>query len=338
MRRQVVRKESGRRKSKNREPLVECMQIIEVPIDKHGRRMWRRLTGDELIVYAKQVMEMNGITEKGELQKFDVGLDLALRRRGLMGEIVFEETHVKWREMNDDEIVVYAQRFMRENGITGKTELIKTKPGIYRILRNSGLLDKVGFVPKKKQWKEMDDDEIVAYAVKWMQKEGVKTRGELQNKYNKLYKVLRKRNLLDEIDFECTSRNWGKKSNDEILAITRRFMKKNGIKSRTELAKSDHGLYLILRKRGLLGKVGFKGKKRNFKDMDDDRFVAYAQNIIEKHGIRRIIDLQRLDGSVYNALRKRGLVAKTFAEIDAQKREVDDGQAAEEMLVAAQAM
>ncbi len=92
-----------------------------------------------------------------------------------------------------------------------------------------------------------------------IEKEGIKSRSELQKKNCGLYNALRKKNLMDEVlPMKANARNWKNMSDQELVGMAKKLIKEKGIKSRSELVESDASLYDTLRKRKL---DPFSGKK-----------------------------------------------------------------------------
>ncbi|MBU0526840.1 hypothetical protein KKE92_00005, partial [Candidatus Micrarchaeota archaeon] len=81
---------------RKKKTLAEGLQIA-VPTDSAGRRMWSRMSDEEVVEYARKVMRENKINTRGELQKADSGLHGILKRRGLLGKIKFEEKQKSWK-------------------------------------------------------------------------------------------------------------------------------------------------------------------------------------------------------------------------------------------------
>ncbi len=162
--------------------------------------------------------------------------------------------------MSDEEVTRYAQKLKEDDGICGKGELQKADSGLYEILRKRGLLEKVGFEEKRgklRSWKNIVDEKVVEYARKVMEEKGIRGRHELEKDDSGLYRVLRKRGLLDEVGFKekQKERPWRDMSDEEIVEFARKVMEEKGIIGRNELQKSDSGLYSALRKRGLLDRT-----------------------------------------------------------------------------------
>jgi len=307
-------------KTSKKEPLAEGLQTI--PIDSAGRRIWRKMSDEEVVGFAQKFMEENGITGKNELQKADSGLHGILKRRGLLGKIKFEEKQKSWKEISDEKVVELAKKIMGERGISSKMELKKADSGLYSVLKRRELLDEVGLEGKQKSWKEMGDTEIVEFVRKVMREKKIDTRGKLQKADGGLYTTLRRRELLDRIRFEEKQRSWEDMSDEEVIEVVRKVMREKKITSKRELKEADRGLYSVLRKRGLLEEVGFeerRRKQRSWKKMSDDEIVEFAKRAMEEKEIGSRKELENTDGGLYNVLWRRGLLDSVFANIEKQR-------------------
>ena len=121
---------------------------------------------------------------------------------------------------------------------------------------------------------KMTDTELLDYAKKIAEEKGIKNRGGLQKADRGLYKVLRKRNLLDEVIPEKREeRDWSSMSNEDLISHARKFIEENEIKNRVGLKKADNGLYQVLKKRNLLDVV--------FADIERARKIEAIRQIIE---------------------------------------------------------
>jgi len=137
-------------KAKEQMPLTETIQT-----DRRGR-VWREMSDEELVKFAKRFVEEKGITGKKELQMADNGLHLALRRRKLLDRVGFEEKKRKkrdWTSMSDEEIVAFAKKLMDEKGINGRYELQREDRGLYKVLHRRNIISRV-FAPIENERKQ----------------------------------------------------------------------------------------------------------------------------------------------------------------------------------------
>ncbi|MFH1685198.1 MAG: hypothetical protein ABH983_02730 [Candidatus Micrarchaeota archaeon] len=303
-----------------KEPLAEGLQIV-VPTDSAGRRVWSKMSDEQIVELAKKVMEENGITGRKKLINADRGLYSALHKRRLLDKVEFEDKLRFWNGLSDDDIVEFARKTMEENEISGRSELEKADSGLYSVLGKRGLLDEIGIGWKRKLWKDISDDEIVEFAKKVMEENVVSGRTELKKADTGLYEVLRIRGLLGKVGFEEKQRSWKVMSEKKIIMFTKEIMKENEISSRTGLIKVDSGLYRVLRIRGLLGKVGFEEKKRSWENLSNEDIVELAKKVIKEKGITERNELINADRGLYKVLYERGLVDRAFANIDQQRND-----------------
>ncbi len=216
----------GKTKEKKQEPLAEGLQIA-VPTDSAGRRMWSRMSDEEVVEYARKVMKENEISGRTELKETDSGLYKVLRERGLLDEVGFEEKWRKempWKDMSDEEVVGYARKEMEKKKITGRNELQKADMRLYSILRERGLLDEIGFEEKRRKdrpWKDMSDEEIIEYAKKGIGDNGINSRYKLQKDDSGLYGVLKRRGLFGRVFANIEKQKTEKARDDVIDALTK---------------------------------------------------------------------------------------------------------------------
>ena len=117
----------------------------------------------------------------------------------------------------------------------------------------------------KRFWKSMSDEEIVAYARRYINENGIKNRKGLYNADNGLYNALRRRKLLDKVKFKERLRNWSSMSDKRLVEHAQNFVDENDIINGTGLKKVDSGLYEILRNRNLICKIKFENNRRSWR-------------------------------------------------------------------------
>jgi len=163
------------------------------------RRDFASMKDETLVEYTKELMKKKGISGRNELENVDHGLYQALRKRSLLCKIALKNKnggHRDWKSIGDNKLVEYAIEFMKEKGIEGRNELEKMNEGLYRVLWRRGLLEKVGFENVQRDWKSMDDSQLVEYTKKYMKEKVISGRAKLRNLDEGLYSVLLRRNLL----------------------------------------------------------------------------------------------------------------------------------------------
>ena len=244
-----------------------------------------------------------------------------------------------WVKMSDEEIVEHAKRFMKEKEITYRKELEKANLGLLLTLQRRKLLHKIGLKRKRKErrdWSSISDDELVLYAKSIIKEKGIIGLTELYNADHALYEALRKRALLDKFGFERRHRerrDWFPMSDDELIHYTQSFVKEKEITKKSELKKSDTGLFMVLRRRTLLSKIVFEGKHKDWQSMNEIQLVEYAQTILKEKGISGRYELQKATPGLYNILRKKLLLDKIVFE---QKRREWSSRSDDELVQYAQ--
>jgi hypothetical protein len=234
-----------------------------------------------------------------------------------------------WSSLTDEKLISYGKRFMREKGINRRNELKKAVSGLYETLRRRGLLDRVGFQEKRRKmrpWKDMKDEMIIEYTIKFMEEKDIGWRIELLEADQGLYDVLWKRGLLDMVGLSKERRDWSSLTDNKLVSFAKNFLMQNEINGRVELQKADGSLYNALWRRGLLDRVGFQKKRRkmrSWKQMDDEELMKFARKYMKEKGITKRKGLERGDHGLYAALRKRKLLDLVFADIEQSK--VDAG-------------
>jgi len=308
-------------KTSKKEPLVEGLQIT-VPIGPMGVRLWRKLSSEKIVEFSRKVMRENGITSKEELKKVDSGLHHALRLRGLLDQAGFEEKRRKkrsWKGLSDEDVVELARKVMEENKITGSKELESADSRLYDILRKRSLLERINFEVKHISWRDMDNEQIVDLARKTMEEKGIIGRRAFSVECPRLYAILGRRGLLEEVGFVEQQRSWSDMSDIEIVEFARKVIEEKEISLKAELRKCDSGLYQALRRRGIIDEVGFEDKKRYWKKMSNEEIVEFARKLIREKKMAARSDLKKLDYGLYQALGKRRLLDRAFAQMEQQK-------------------
>ncbi len=198
---------NGRTELKNADPgLYEILGEREL-LSRCGfdekRKSWLDMSDGEIVEFARKVMEKNKINGRKELEAVDLRLYVALQRRGLLDDVGFAQKRRKersWKDMDNEEVVEFAKKLIRENKIGGRKELSNFDTGTYSVLRVRGLLDEVGFEARKKRgmsWRNMSNREIVKFARRVIEEKKITKRYELDKADSGLYSMLKRRKLLD---------------------------------------------------------------------------------------------------------------------------------------------
>jgi len=126
--------------------------------------------------------------------------------------------------------------------------------GLYELVRKRKLLSKIALNPKRMKWKHMPDEELLAYAQRFIETNALKSPKGLLVVARGLYETLANRGLSDRLTFEKkrNMRNWAAMSDEKLMEYAESFIRAKGIAGRRELDEQDQGLHEVLRRRGLL--------------------------------------------------------------------------------------
>jgi len=287
MRQRRIRTQDAGRRTAKLEPMAEGI----VKKERRPDGFFTKMSDEELVEYAESVMKEKKINGKGELQKADSGLYTTLRRRGLLVKVGFARKRRDWESMSDGNLVIYARRFMEEKSIRARGELAKTDRGLYIALSRRGLLSKIEFRRKlreERDWKSIGDNNLVKYVKAFMKEKRIKFKSELENADKGLYEVFRKRGLLDKVwlDKRHKRRDWKSMDNAKLIEHAQEFIKEKGIRGRTEMEKTDAGLYAVLRLRDLLNSVFSDIEKTRQQSLERELLsgLRLAPEAMEKFG------------------------------------------------------
>lgn len=162
---------------------------------KADERAWSRYANAELLELARRIIDDNGITSRSELSKHDRPFYCALVKRKLIGEVGLEIQR-PWSEFSDDELVEYIRRFVGSNDIESRVGLKRARKGLYLAVTARGLIGRVRFKADERAWRRYSDDELVAYARRFVGENGIGKRSGLWRTDRGLYAVLQSRDLM----------------------------------------------------------------------------------------------------------------------------------------------
>jgi len=261
--RHAVKQQTQAAASMPRKPMAEglqkhaftLMEGIVITLRPNGQRDWDSISQANLVAYGRHMMKKTGLTYVGGLLNIDAGAYHALRNRGLLKHFRQKPKARVWRNMSAPDLIDYAQGFVNRRKIKNKSQLQKADYGLYKILYKRGLLDKIRFPKPQRNWKGKSDHQILVYTRKFMRREKITSKSQLAKADPGLYVVLRRRKLLHKIRFKDSRRNWKDMSDKQVVDDTRRFMKEEGITTRTGLSDADPGRYCTLKNRKLLDAV-----------------------------------------------------------------------------------
>jgi hypothetical protein len=292
--------------------LIREGKLDENPNKKKRRepRQLSKMSNAQLIKLAKKQMQEQGIITRTKLYRYDLPLHSELKRRNLLNLLGFKEMRKNWSQMNEDELLTYAQNYIKKHKIRFATELTKKNNSLSLALYRRGLLCRIGFEKAHMDWSSFTNQDLIDYAQKFVDQNDICNITTLKKINVKLHDVLSRRNLLGSLKFKERRkvRSWSKYSNDELVEMAKQFVASHQISGRFELQKVDHGFYYILSKRNLLDDIGFKQDENAWRLYSDEELVAYAQKFIEQKGIKNPTGLELERIGLYSALLRRKLI------------------------------
>ncbi|MCI0563091.1 MAG: hypothetical protein MN733_31825 [Nitrososphaera sp.] len=175
-----------------------------------------------------------------------------------------------------------------------------------------------------RDWSAFSDKELVTYAQKFVEKNGIETRTGLCEADAGLYLILKERSLLGKLKLKLLRRNWASMTDEQLVSHAQRFIQENIITRRGKLEKADSGLYDVLLERELIEKaIPEKRKTRPWRfwtSMSDEDIVSQALAFIEKNKIGTKSRLHKEDSGLAQVLRRRGLLEAVFAPLEQKKQ------------------
>jgi len=234
------------------------------------KKRWEAMSDEELVAHTQKIMKRDGIQTRTEMYCRHINLYRAILKRererpGVISRIGFKKKQKKWEAMSDEELVERVKKFMKERGISHKSEFSEAAPGLDKALmsrekKRAGLLKKVGFIGLSKEWRLMSDDELVAYAREFIRTNGIAERWELNRKFCGLYTQLIRRErsnpgIMDRVWPDYHKIAWASMSDEEIISCAKLFAGECGIRDTTGLRFGNLKLYAVLVRRKLIGAV-----------------------------------------------------------------------------------
>jgi hypothetical protein len=163
-------------------------------------------------------------------------------------------------------------------------------------------------------WSALSDEELVSYA-QGIIDQGKGSRTSFSKGNVGLCKALRKRTdgqgrrLYDRLEFKADERAWHRYSDEELVGYAQKYVTDNGIPSIAELNRRDSGIYQALKRKDadgkkLVSRLEFPEGNMNWQSMSDSEMTAFAQEYIEKNGIRSRTELVKKHLKLYTALKR----------------------------------
>lgn len=324
------------------------MEKIGLDRRKRRKRDWKSMNDAELAAHARRFIAGSGISSMEELKRADMGLSLEIYKRMKTNPAIMDMAGIRrtrrrmrnWESMGDDEIVEYARDSMQRRGLSGRGELWRADKGLHSALlrreaESPGIMDRIGFerkMRKMRDWKSMGDDEIAGYARALIGKLGIACLSGLKRADGGLHYVLQERakknpGIMDGLGLEAKKRvktDWESMDDAGLVDLARRFMAEGGISGKSELQEAHQRLYQALLRRekrvpGIMARIGFVERHKDWKAMGDAEIVACALHFMRKIGISRRKELRKADERLYDALRRRGLLDRVFQKSESAR-------------------
>jgi hypothetical protein len=363
----IIAKQLGRTTksvSKKLYYMVKSGELGENPNKKTKRPFgfFSRMSDEELLSYAQKLVDKCRIMNKSALANSDGGLYVVLCKRKddkgkrLIGYITFKKRYREWSSICNEELIARAQFFIDERKIINPSTLQIVDSGLHRILlkRKDGsgkpLIESIKFSKKqrrKRDWSSKSDNRLISLAQKFVDKNDLKNRAALAAADIGLYCILFSRRdrlnkqLIERIRFKKAVRRWRLMTDDQLCSFARAFIFKTSIRNKYGLYKTDSGIYTVLKKRRLLGRIKFEEKRRRaiaWKNMENEEIIELAKTFIIENGIRRRSDLLKEYKALYEVLRKRHLIHAVFADIEQSQQKMQKQQLQAGLQQAADAM
>jgi len=163
---------------------------------------------------------------------------------------------------------------------------------------------------KTRKWNMLSDEALIIFADNFLEKNDLSEKFDLVKADVGLYIVLRRRKLLSRVRFvgkRMKQRKWKLMNDTELLGYTKEAMERARLSGKKELAVTDPGLYEELRKRTLLEQVGFVPLHKWYL-LSDVELVTHVREFMRINNISGRTRLFKVNGGLYNVLRKRNLL------------------------------
>lgn len=208
----------------SRTPILESI----VPLNSRGQRDWKVMGDESLIAHSIWKIDDGHIDGRYMLVKGDSGLYQVLLRRKLLDLVGVQNSNKgdrNWAGMENSELIAYAREIIAGSRITGRRRLQEIDSGLYVALQGRKLMDDVGLSSSKnnnRDWASVERVELIAHAKRFVEKRGLRKRGELRRADSAQYLALWRRRLLDAVFSDVESPNH-KEAVDGVLDAVKTF-------------------------------------------------------------------------------------------------------------------
>lgn len=225
------------------------------PLQRSPRK-WSEISDETVLALAKDTILDNSIHTMQEFVKIDSGLCSQLYSRNLVDKLTTALFDPKLDGLTDDELVSHFREELAKNKITSINALKEKNPHLCSFLKKKKLLNRV-IGRKIRDFKSMNDDQLIEYAKTVVLEKKVKNRKDLFKKDPGLKTTLSKRGVLDLVftSKKPEFRNLKELTDDELVDMARKLVHQEHLSGRRALFLSDGSLYHKLRTKRLLDQV-----------------------------------------------------------------------------------
>lgn len=172
--------------------------------------------------------------------------------------------------------------------------------------------------PKIRSWKSLSDADVLEVARIFIAKEKIASRTQIARNYSRLYRELRTRKLFDGLGFSLEP-SIPSLPHGELLSRAKKLKGEGNFVRRSHFKEAHYGIYEELKKRGLVGELGFKQAGTDRSSMGNEELLAQANQLVQEQQISTVTEFIEKHGAIYKALADRGL----HLQLDIERKYVD---------------
>ncbi len=283
------------------------------PLKCARRIQWQKMKDKEIVEAAIQRIAEQGIKGRNEFQTAFRQHYNVLCSRSLLDRIGLNESRRgSWRLMSDNEVLLLARAQIKEGKLKRKTDFKTRHSRTYKEVRKRGILAKLNFKPQSRDWSLLTDGQVVREGNRFLKKKGISGKKEMQDNGGwGIYGELRRRGLLDKVDFEEKHCSWASMANEKLLAHAQEQIKALKIKARGKFREKLGKVYDAVSSRGLLDSLHFEQRQNDWVSMSDSEMLQLARKHIKGEKISSRTGFQNKHPLEYGVLLKRQLLNKT---------------------------
>ncbi|MFP3949943.1 MAG: sigma-70 family RNA polymerase sigma factor [Candidatus Micrarchaeia archaeon] len=265
------------------------------------------LSDEALVSRAKKLKDEGNFVRRSHFRKAHYGIYDELRKRGLVGELGFEQAGTDRSSMSNEELVAQANNIVREEGISSVTEFIERHGAVYKALCDRALHLQLGIKRKYVDWSGVPDSGLISIAQKKMLEKGICNPGSFKKAFPGVYKQLRKRGLVEKAGFRPAYSSLHRLPATKLIRQAKQFILKHDVSSVSELQNTPGGWqwYNELSGRGLLPAVGLSPKIMRWGRLSDAELMLCANKEIGRMQVFTAQELRKKNQKLYQAINTR---------------------------------